>query len=452
MITFYCRCSQRFDVPDDQAGESYQCPSCGLLVDAPTLDDAASIQDDGSYVLRESIPRARQVLPDVADVANIVSRDDTSDRRLSLQEFLKIGTTEDDLLQIKGEVRPGVPTHPKYDPVTGELVVPIDIKRDPAEAAPLVAQAVVLGYETRKPERRVTVWLPFPEMLRLPNLIVCTIVSFICYAALFATGALWPLIVLALPLLLMIVAHFANVVDETGPTRNDEIPRPMRGANLYEDVLRPLVQIFFAYFLANLPLLLINLYVSKLSPATDVGLTILFFALVPALLLTLITSGAVNNLLPHRALSVMSASSIDYWITAVFGYLATGLTLIAIGFAISSGDHFVGTISKGQAGGLSGTIFLAMPKWLETAIAPALMFAAMFLMHVFAWQLGILYRLHHDDFAWVLQKHDKTARNDTLAQLHRHRQQQMEEKARQARESLQRRQRATPGPTNNRGR
>src|SRR4051794_34717050 len=117
MITFRCRCSHPFEVADDRAGESFQCPSCGLLVDVPTLEDLAAMQDDGSYVLNDAAPP--EVAPTFGDTPSIAARHDVKDRRLSLKEFLSIGTTDDDLLEIKDEIKPGIPKHPKYDPVTG---------------------------------------------------------------------------------------------------------------------------------------------------------------------------------------------------------------------------------------------------------------------------------------------------------------------------------------------
>lgn len=436
MIEFRCRCSHLFSVADDRAGESFQCPSCGLLVDVPTLEELQAMQEDGSYTLTD-VELPPDDLSDVRSTPSVANKRDYKDRRLSLKEFLAIGTTEDDLLEIKDELKPGIPKHPKYDPTTGELIKPMDIKKPP-QAAPLTAQPVVLGYEVKKKDGTPSIWLPYREMFRLPNLLVCAIVSFFWLGVCFFSGVASIFTLLVLPVLLVLIAHLANVVDETGPTGNDEMPRPLRGVSLFDDFIRPLGQVMFAYTLASAPIVLFNLYVQHLPWIANIGLAILFYTLVPALLMTLITSGALNNLVPSRALSVIGASSWHYWVTAALGWVSTATFGFATVFAASAGYTFLGIISKGQAARLGGTIF-GVPHWVEIVLSPFVVFVAIYLLHVFAWQMGVMYRLHHAQFAWVLQKTDKSSRTDTLAQLHRHRQRENEAKARKARENLEQR-------------
>jgi hypothetical protein len=108
--------------------------------------------------------------------------------------------------------------------------------------------------------------------------------------------------------------------------------------------------------------------------------------------------------------------------------------------ATSAGDNFVGLMSNWAAtGGIPNGTILGLPHKVEILLALPAVMIAIYLLHVFAWQMGLLYRLHHDQFNWVLQKADKSVRNDTLAQLHRHRQREMEAKARRARENLEQR-------------
>jgi hypothetical protein len=436
MIDFQCRCSKAFSFADDRAGESFQCPSCGLLVDVPTLEELQAMQADGSYTLTDADLPADD-LTAVRNTPSVANKHDHRDRRMSLKDFLAIGTTDDDLLEIKDEIKAGVPKHPKYDPVTGELIVPMEIKRA-VQAAPLMAEAAVLGYEVKKRDGTPSFWLPFTEMFRLPNLIVCAIVSFMWMLVCFLSGIHAVFTLLVFPVFLMLISHLANVIDETGPTGNDEIPRPLRGANLYEDMIRPLGQVMFAYALASAPILLFNLYVRHLPLLANLGLGVLFYILIPALLLTLITSGALNNLVPSRALSVIGASSWHYWVVALLGYVSTASFLFATAIATDAGYSFLAIISKGQAAILGGNLF-GVPQRLELFIAPIAVFGAMYLLHVFTWQMGMMYRLHHEQFAWVLQKADKTERNDMLAQLHRHRQRENEARARKARENMEQR-------------
>lgn len=444
MITFQCRCSHAFTVPDDEAGQSLQCPSCGLLVDVPTIEELRSLNEDGSYILNDPAappPAPRRKSREVKDTPQIVTPDST-DRRMSLDEFLKIGTSDDDLLEIRDEVRPGVPKHPKYDPVTGELILPIEVKA-PKAAPPLVAQPVVLGYERAATGKRpASIWHPFVGMFELPNLVVCGVVTAIWYfnMILLVVGftLLMPL-VFVLALLLMTVAHFANVVDETGPTGTDEMPAPLRSANIYDDFIRPLMQVFAAYALAYSPIVLVNLYVTKLPWSVNFGLLAIFFMLVPALLLTLISSGALNNLVPHRALSVITASSWHYWVVTVTGFVATFAFALGSLFGMSAGDAVSRRLFTGPVG--ARATFFGLPNWLELVLAPIAVFIGVYAVHVFCWQLGTLYRLHHERFNWVLQKHEKTntGRTDTLAQLHQYRQRQLETQHRKARANLSKR-------------
>jgi predicted Fe-S protein YdhL (DUF1289 family) len=452
MIQFRCRCSHPFTVPDSQAGESLQCPACGLLVDVPTLEQIGTLDDDGAaFSLRDEKTQRSRDLPNPGDTPHIVDRGDHKDRRLSLAEFLKIGTTDDDLLQIKDEVRPGVPKHPKYDPVTGELIIPLDIKRPTVVAQPMTAQPVVLGYEIKKDRAGPTIWSPFRMMFELPNVIVTSILgAMVCFflvllgvvainIVLFALVTL----VFAMPVMLLVLSHFVNVIDETGPSANDELPRPMRSANLYEDVIRPLFQIASAYLIAYLPIFFVNLYVSSLSWEMNLALLALLFVIVPAFLLTVTTSGAINNLLPHRALSVMKAAGLNYWIACAMGFVATLAALVLVAFCLHAGDALNTFLLTGSFGGVRRLV--GLPVWIEVLATPLVVWAGLYLIQTYCWQLGILYRLHHERFNWVLQKHDKSERSDVIAQLHQHRQRDLEEKARRARELLEQRQRAAPG-------
>src|SRR5687768_1196344 len=56
MIRFPCICGQVYEVPEDQAGTSFQCSHCGRLVDVPPLNDLQHIQADGTYDIDETAP------------------------------------------------------------------------------------------------------------------------------------------------------------------------------------------------------------------------------------------------------------------------------------------------------------------------------------------------------------------------------------------------------------
>lgn len=438
MITFACRCSNRITVDDDQAGESMQCPRCGLLVDVPTIDDLPGLREDGSYEFNdEKRSEAQSRSHPMLDTPSPMRKEPT-DRRLSLKEFLNVGTSDDDLLEIKDEVRPGVPKHPKYDPETGELILPLDVRKE-TKPAPVMALQATLGYERKKVDDAVpSILAPFVWMFRLPNMIVCMIATFICVAAsvMFAVGTvIWLLLLFVLPLMAMLIAHFANTVDETGPTGTDEMPPPLRSANLFDDFIKPVAQVFGAYLLAMSPIFLVNLYVTKLSLPVEIGLSIFLHITLPAILLTMITSGAFNNLLPNRIFSVITASGGHYWAVTAIGYVAVLSVGIAQIVCLKAGFTITRLLFAGPLS--STTPMFGLPRGIELLLAPIVTFIAMYLMHVYAWQLGLLYRLHHDKFDWVWQKHDKSDRNDTQAQLHKHRQRQLEQQAAKARANME---------------
>jgi predicted Fe-S protein YdhL (DUF1289 family) len=334
-----------------------------------------------------------------------------------------------------------------YDPTTGELIRPLDVTHVP-KPAPVLAQSATLSYERKHPGRTLTIWMPFREMFALPNMVVCGVVTAMCYVnmiLLVLTAQLFLPGIFVLGLVLMTVAHFANVVDETGPTATDELPTPLRGGSLYDDMIRPLIQVFVAYAIAYAPIVLWNLYVGPLSASTNLALTLLFFILVPATLLTMITSGALNNLIPSRMFSVIGAAGRHYWIVTFMGFVAT----IAFGFGLlwcmSTGDAVSRRLFVGPAS--DRLTMLGLNHYVELALAPLVMFAAVYLVHAFCWQLGLLFRFHHERFNWVLQRHEKTDRGDVLSQLHAHRQRTLEQQAAAARANIERRaagDRATP--------
>src|SRR5688572_995487 len=54
MIRFPCSCGQQYEVPEDQAGNGFQCTRCGRLVDVPVLSDLKNLAADGTYGLDET--------------------------------------------------------------------------------------------------------------------------------------------------------------------------------------------------------------------------------------------------------------------------------------------------------------------------------------------------------------------------------------------------------------
>src|SRR5687768_15990368 len=127
MMEVASRCSHRLSVEDDRAGESFQYPSGGLMVDVQTIDELHAMQDEVSHTLTYAAPPTDN-LPRFGDTRDIAARHAQKERRLSVNGILGIGTTDDDLLEIKDEVKQCLQHPPMYSPVIGELIVSLDAK------------------------------------------------------------------------------------------------------------------------------------------------------------------------------------------------------------------------------------------------------------------------------------------------------------------------------------
>jgi hypothetical protein len=124
----------------------------------------------------------------------------------------------------------------------------------------------------------------------------------------------------------------------------------------------------------------------------------------PAALLSALTGATYLNLRPDRIIGVIRACGAAYWVSV-------------IAFAVS-GVIYIGAI------GVLDIALVSMISWqsrTETIISMAIAWTALllgiYLFHFACWHLGLLYRAHHDEFPWVLQRHVYSRRTDTLAQL-----------------------------------
>src|SRR5438105_1986471 len=259
MIRFPCRCNFIFDLPEDQAGGVIQCPQCGRLNDIPTLSDLASITDEGTYKIET--PAERAELDRLAKLQRSFTKqrvDDAGDEidlRLTMDEIRAAGADEVPL-EMRDEVRPGAP---KYDPVTGELVRPLDVKKDPMhsidpDSIPM-AKAVV-HYATADSGELSAVRLML-NLLNVPSSIVIFSVFFahavIQLTIISALAGFFFVVPVGLFGLCLLLAHYANVIDEIGPTQRNEMPRLFRELSWHDDLWGPFVKFFFALMLCYLP-------------------------------------------------------------------------------------------------------------------------------------------------------------------------------------------------------
>ena len=140
MIKFRCSCGQGLQVPESEAGGSTQCAKCGRLRSIPYLDELGAMEEDGTIRIAGDASAGGRASQSVAPVQQRPVRPtdfptffETGDvdRRSTLQEILRIGTTE--------ESPPQRPLRPRYDPETGELVRELNL----AEPMPVKEPASV---------------------------------------------------------------------------------------------------------------------------------------------------------------------------------------------------------------------------------------------------------------------------------------------------------------------
>ena len=206
----------------------------------------------------------------------------------------------------------------------------------------------VLTYATGTPAQRYRLFHLMARLLAPANVVVM-------FAIFIAHLLFWPLLivvyagvfflVVAVPLMgALFLAHYGNVIEEFGPHGRDELPRPLRDLGFYEDLwATPFCAVFLSLLICYLPSILLIQWLSAkmpilLVPALILALIGTFF--LPAIMLTLQTSGTILNLRPDRVLGVIGACGIDYWKTlflwiltlAVYGFGWVVTTLAASNF------------------------------------------------------------------------------------------------------------------------
>lgn len=401
MISFPCKCGQILQVPDDQAGLTAQCPHCGLLRDVPTLSDLSHIKPDGTYELEPTIELAEQ--DRVEQVRRAFSKrtldyeGEEIDLRPTMSEVKQAGYVEE-------AQDDAAPLLPKYDPITGELVEPIRVKEElPASnQIPLAKRA--LGYAP--PDRQSVHYSGvkiFLELLQPANVVVMCFVLFAhaIFEGLFLLVRI-PYFFMLAPLffgvIVMIFAHYSIVVEEIAVEERDELPRPLRQFEFLPDVFWPFIHAMAALFFAFAPATYAAeaLRHSRWQYPAYLGLTVLGFVFFPALLLTLNTSGTIRNIRPDRLVGVMIQAGSKY-------------VLAVVEFPVILGVYYWGILGVDEVCRRVAKLAPPQHDWMS---APVLVFPLLiigvYMMHYFCWYLGLIYRDHHDEFPWVLQRHIPT--------------------------------------------
>jgi hypothetical protein len=323
------------------------------------------------------------------------------DLRNSHDDLANIGAPPD-AGQIPANKKDARPAKPKYDPITGELIRPMPLAERPAieqaKDVPVAKRALTYAAgETAQVMnvRRILIQLFMPTNMVVMLFIFAFYFVFQLFGLfgmyIFAAAGLMPTLY-NIPLAMQMMAHYVNVVEDTGPESFDELPRPLRNLSFHDDFFRPFCNMTIALAYCFLP----ACFCFALLPAKFSGLGVLPLALgflfFPAALLTVTAAGSLLNLRPDRLAGVIRVAGGQY--TLSFFLWLIGLPLLAeslfsvllIPAAIREAHDWIYLFNK-------------------PVIAIPLLFATIILLHFASWHLGLMYRWYHDHFLWVLQKH-----------------------------------------------
>ena len=404
-IQFPCHCGYRFRVAADRAGSVIQCPQCGLLTDIPTLSDLDSLSDDGTLLLK---PAA--IKPEINRVAVVdrhfgPSRTDRSGNEIDLRnthdDLANIGAApESDQIPVEGD--DVQPSKPKYDPVTGELIRPMQLARRPdieeEKNVPLAKRA--LNYAAGDTAHIMSARRIFVQLFMPVNVVVMFFIFLFYFIfqllGMFMGGVLSLAGVMPtlynLPLAMLLMAHYVNTLEDNGPDSMDELPRPMRNLSFADDFWRPFSNMAIAIAYCFLPAGFCFLALPgrfKVLTIFPAGLGLLFF---PAALLTATAAGSLVNLRPDRLAGIVRAARGQYTLSFILWLFSLPLFIYSL-----FGIYLVPQELRDDH------------QWIynfnRPSIAYPLLFITIILLHFASWHLGLIYRRHHDQFSWVLQRH-----------------------------------------------
>ncbi len=427
MIQFPCKCGYAFEVPQDQAGGLVQCPNCHLLADIPTLSDLSNINADGTFAFESTFTH-----PDAMTAADL--------HRVFTNKTVDSEGREKDLRTRGGEqgaigLASQEPTRvaPRYDPETGELIRPLQLKDEepipvlalgteidpaevdqldvaytPAPVLPLADRArkpTSLGYAVGITQGHVTLKTLAIELLMPANATVMFFIFLFYLAGYFSTLAMATyaerFVTIVRPFLLLnlamwlILSHLGCTIEETGPDAVDELPRPLRNFALSEDLINPLFRVVLAGMICFLPAAGVMHFLDSHNPMTLPmalifhGIGIFFF---PAVVLTTVTGVTVLNLRPDRVAAVITLCGVQYFASIALFTLAAIPTVFYLGNELL----FPQQLSAPFFG------YIEQPYIMLPAIA-----MTVYLLHFFAWHLGMMYRAHHEEFPWLAQRFNK---------------------------------------------
>lgn len=412
----------------DLAGGTIQCPQCHVLADIPTLDELANLNPDGTFAFESQDPLADPL--DAGDLHRAFtnqtanSRGIEKDLRMKVEQLSSVGADS-------GPMR----VTPRYDPVTGELIRPLQFKDelpipvlaiasevDPATAGrldtavipipviPLPAPGPIksLSYAVGVSRKVVTMSTVAIELLMPANLAVMFFVYLAYVLGYFATLSMatyterflvtvQPFLLLNLPMWL-ILSHLGCVLEDIGPDAVDELPRPLRNFSLGDDIIAPAFRGALAIMICFAPLCITLHLLDSANPMTlpiNGLLAIAGAFLFPAILLTTVTGTTILNLRPDRVAAVIRLAGIHYFASVLLFLLAAIPTVYYLGNELLFPEKLTAPIC----------IVLERPSLMLANLA-----LTVYLLHFFAWHLGLIYRNGHADYPWLAQRHIKAVR------------------------------------------
>jgi hypothetical protein len=399
MIRFACQCGHQFILEDSQAAGEVQCPDCRKLNDVPTHGDLALMADDGTIGLKpleiEEEPDRLALLSQIYAKGRQDESGNDIDFRPTPAEVAARG--------VPAPREPGQVPRPRYDPETGQLIRPIDVVAAPPRKA-LPVDVVTLGYVrhgTQLPGKLhgslAILFMP-ANIITIAFVMIAMIIANIGAIASFTNYKVGLLETLFVELL--IIGHYANVVEEIGVAGREEMPRLLRDMEFYGDIWVPIVNMFGSLMVCYAPTVLALRWLGFTTPGWIVAGTLAAIGtwLFPALLLTLSSSGSPANLRPDRVLGVIRACGIQYIPAMLLWTLAAGLflsnTLVYVKLIFDENDKT--NFSPSDWVIVGGALLL----WRLLTVP---------MLHLFAIQLGLQYRRHYDKFPWIHQRHVRVA-------------------------------------------
>lgn len=384
-------------MPDELAGQDMQCPQCGLLNTVPTSEELKQLNFDGTFLVGEALSDHEQ---------------GRLDEMIRVYGGKKAGHGEIDLRQIAQNPQSAEPipleeapirVARRYDPETGELVQPFDIKPDdslPISPGDVPMATRVLPYAVGLHEPKGGAAWALVSLFQPVNLVV---IFFVLLAHL-------PVIfILSLPLLgfdlllspvfavgaFAMMAHLVGVIIQTGPEERDELPRFLGDLSFTQDFWNPFVSATIALvFCYGIPVLLLStLHLPyRIIIPISLSLAAIGTLMFPAVLLTAATSGSLHNLRPDRPWKVIGAIGLPYVLLVIL-YIAS-VVIYFLGFVsvlANMADHLRGVTPH----------ILLYRTW----VAYPILILGVLMAHYFCWMLGLAYRAYYARFPWVLQVH-----------------------------------------------